>query len=274
MIAIIYDSETTGLDFEKDRIVQHGALAYDIKHRKVIEVFTMLCWEKDFPAVAAGEKVHGWNLETLLQYGRHPGVGVTEVTAMAYKHNARLIVAHNGTKYDKNMFAAEIHRCASKKYDISGEKMMATPWLDTMHHAVYPGCPNKALITVNAHHGFINMFPHDAVGDCLSLVRILQNPARNLVREMAEHAATVYSLVFADVPKGFDPKMNDRLKAKKFTWQESGEHFYEKTWLKIIPQQEFPSFSASCDFPIKLIKELQPEECYVNLVKELTEAGL
>jgi len=266
LIGLIYDTETTGLDPATDRIVQHGALVYCTTLRKVVDARTWLVWAKDFPAIAPGEKVHGWSLEALVRYGRHPEQALVELNQFVRHYNAQFVIAHNGIFYDKRMVQAEHERRVSPSE--WHEFILELPWLDTCHHSEWNGAPSKNLLTLAAYNNFINPFPHDALTDCLTINKLLQlNP--ELVRQMAATAAKNYVLVFANVPPGFNEATNKKLKAKKFVWQELNGEFYAKCWIKRLPRDDFEDFAASCDFPVNIIKDLPAADEYVNLMHNL-----
>lgn len=273
MIVFIYDTETTGLDPAVDRIVQHGLLVFDLEFGKVIDIISLLTWEKDFPVVAASGKVHGWTLPALIKYATHPGNAVNKITDAYYRYRPVAVVAHNGIKYDRNMWRAERVRCAAPEWHATIDEecvFLKLPWLDTQHHAEYEGCPNKALLTIAAHHEFLNPFPHDAVSDCFTVVSILKrNPT--LLLAMAKRAAATKSIIFANIPQGFNPANNEMVKAKGFKWQEVDGHRYDKSWIRIIERDKFAEFSSTCDFQVNLIKDIPAPDHYVALYREMSE---
>lgn len=273
MIAMIFDTETTGVDVNNDRIVQYGALIYDTVARKVLDVRSWMAWEKNYPSVAESGKIHGFTLGDLLKYGRHPLAVLTEMKQFSLQYQVELVIAHNGLKFDKPILQAEYDRQGISS--IPGMfGLVRLPWLDTVAHAEYPGSPGKNMLTLCAHHGFINPFPHDAVGDCYALAKIIANPERDLVLEMAQRAAATHSLIFANLPRL--PKQEfevvlAQVKEKKFSFENLEGHHYEKSWIKIIPLDEFASFAASCPFQVNLIKDLPPGDGYTSLVNQLIQ---
>lgn len=275
MIVFIYDTETTGLDPSVDRIVQHGLLVLDLKFNKVIDIISILAWDKDFPAVAASGKVHGWTLPCLMKYATHPGNAIARLHDAYQKYLPDAILAHNGTKYDKNMLAAEINRWCVGSEPRQPSLLLETPWLDTQHHAEYEGCPSKSLLTVAAHHEFINPFPHDAVSDCFTIVSILKrNPT--LLLSMAKRAAATKSLIFANLPQERLPRaefdvLHAKLKAAKFLWQDCEGYHYEKSWIRIIERDKFEEFASTCPFQVNIIKDIPAPDHYDVLYREMSE---
>lgn len=273
MIVFIYDTETTGLDPAVDRIVQHGLLVLDLEHNKVVDILTILAWEKDFPVVASSGKVHGWTLPCLMKYATHPGNAVQKITAAYYQYRPVAVIAHNGIKYDRNMWRAERVRYSAEEWHATIDQecvLLRLPWLDTQHHAEYEGCPNKALLTIAAHHEFLNPFPHDAVSDCYTLVSILKrNPT--LLMQMAKRAAATKSLVFANIPPGFNPANNAMVKEKGFKWQDVDGHHYDKSWIRVVERDKFVEFASTCEFQVNVIKDIPAADEYVALYQNLSE---
>lgn len=268
MNALIYDTETTGLDPAKDRIVQHGALIYNLRAKKVVDTRSWLAFDKSFPSVADGEKVHGWNLSTLMQFGHTPEWCMMKLREFATNYGVELVIAHNGINFDRNMYSAEEARCAMAMP--LQMHLDALPWLDTLAHVTFPRCPGKSLLTINAFHGFINPFPHDAISDCLSIVKILDlNPT--LVLEMVRTAAADNLLVVANIPPDFNEARNAKLKTYGFTWKEHKGHFVDKSWIKVLPKKEFDEFRAGCEFQVNVLKDIPAADCYRNLKARLDE---
>lgn len=275
MIVFIYDTETTGLDPDNDRIVQHGLLVYDLVYDKVIDVLTILTWEKDFPVVASSGKVHGWTLPCLIRHATHPGNAIQKLREAYYRYNPVAVIGHNATKYDRSMYRAERLRLELAEHKSAAEdadEFLCLPWLDTQHHAEYDGCPNKALLTIAAHHEFLNPFPHDAVSDCFTLVSIFKrNPT--LILTMAKRAAATMSVIFANIPQGINVALNAQLKLRKFSWQECDGEFYQKSWIRKIERERFDDFVKDFNFeyPINIIKDIPAPDKYVALYRDLSE---
>lgn len=281
MNGLIYDTETTGLDHNKDRIVQHGCLVWDSLHDKVVEARSFLAYNNDFPCVADQEKTHGWNLQLLKKYGRNPYNCLTDINELCRDYQIGFVVAHNGIHFDKRMFLAEVKRAMGIEMEREvtiANSILTVPWLDTQHHVNWP-C-SKSLLTVAAHTGFINPFPHEALSDCYTLASLLTK-IPGMLYGMAQEAAEIRSVVFANVNTdarqiGWDAvkPLNEKLKLKGFKWEEVEGNRYEKSWIKIIKRKDFVQFTSTCDFPVNIIKDLPPADEYVRLVQAFTNMGV
>lgn len=281
MNGLIYDTETTGLDPSRDRIVQHGCLVWDSIHDKVVEARSFLAYNNDFPCVADQEKTHGWSLQLLKKYGRNPSNVLADINELFRDYQISFVVAHNGIHYDKRMFLAEVKRAMNIEMEREvtiNHSILTVPWLDTQHHFPWP-C-SRSLLTVAAHTGFINPFPHDALSDCFTLASLMTK-IPNMLFRMAEEAALTRSIIFANVnndPKqiGWDAvkSINQKLKEKGFKWEEVEGHRYEKSWIRIIKRRDFVDVTRLCDFPVNIIKDLPPSDEYVNLVQAFTNMGM
>lgn len=271
MIAFIYDSETTGLNPEVDRIIQHGILVYDLDLDKIIDARTWLCWTREFPNVAESGKTHGFTLAGLIRHAVHPLRAINDIEGLYYKYKPVCFIAHNGCKFDKNILRAERARGCSEPHQVDEVPMMMLPWLDTLAHATYPGCPNKALITIAAFHGYINPFAHEALADCYTLAHIIARKP-TLILEMAKVAASTMSVIFANIPPGVNKANNDMVKSKGFRFQDWDDHHYEKSWIKVIRREDYPTFSEEClatGFQTNIIKDIPPPDANVELLVKL-----
>lgn len=271
MIVFVYDTETTGLEPEAHRIIQHGVVAYDIVHRKAVDFLSILVWGPDYPAVAESKKVHGWEKGLLEKYATTNYKALSLLSDFYSKYHPIAVAAHNA-KFDFNMLAAEAKRYAAhwkKENDFECEvvyesPLQKLPWIDTV---AFPyDSPSKNLLTLCAAHGFLNPFPHNALFDAVSLCRILDNyPFQRFV----DIAAEPQMLVFARVPQDYDLERNAVLKSHGFRWKEFNGHVYPKSWIQVIPSSKFAELGSRCPFPVNLIKELPVEEKILKLKARL-----
>lgn len=268
LIAFIYDTETTGVT-DSDRVVQHAVAVYDLQLNRVIDSRTWLVWESDF-IVADSKKWHGWDASTLKLYGTFPMLALSDLDTLYRKYSPVCVIAHNA-EFDYGMLAREARRTV--RWQEHSFDMLKLPWLCTVKDAEYPGCPSKNLLTLTAFHGFLNPLAHDAIFDCFSLSKILSmNPG--MVLRMAQSAAEIYSIVFANIPPKFDEAMNKKVKSVDFKWQElEHKYFYEKSWIRKIKKSEYPEFKDKCEkelgFTVNIITDIIPGPQFAELAKTL-----
>jgi DNA polymerase III epsilon subunit-like protein len=97
MLVLGLDIETTGLDFEKDEIVEIGAVLWDTQTSKPISVVSLLISDNEMLITEDSQKIHGISKQDC-QYG----VLLTEAmgTVMGMWQHAEFVVAHNGRQFD------------------------------------------------------------------------------------------------------------------------------------------------------------------------------
>ena len=101
MLVLGLDVETTGIDIKTLRVIELGAVLYDIDFNTPVDILTALIREKDMPEKLDPkiEKLTGITTEMLEKYGKNPAVVFERFFEMYQK--ADCVIAHNGNKFDK-----------------------------------------------------------------------------------------------------------------------------------------------------------------------------
>ncbi len=156
---VIFDTETTGLDSELDRIIEFGALK--IVGGVIIDTF------ESFVQTDIELPEHIVNLTGITQAML---IGQPDISAVLPKFlefiRGSIIVAHNA-EFDMGMLKASANRLG---YELTW------PCFCTVKLArrVLPGLPNYKLGTLTEHFQLTNDASHRAVGDVKVLNTILQ----------------------------------------------------------------------------------------------------
>lgn len=131
---------------------------------------------------------------------------------IAYSH---VIVAHNGTGFDKPMYEAHCKRLQTDPFQ--------RVWIDTCLDVPYPeSITTRKLIHLAAEHGFLNPFAHRAFADVLTMLKILDCYD---IHEVLESAKQPTLTIRANVSYA------DREKAKARGYRWDGE---KKEWRKAV----------------------------------------
>lgn len=174
MIILSFDTETSGLDPQKDRVVEFGAYVWDTEKDK-----NVLCegvyFKIPFKMSDDVMKIHHISNETV----QNEGVLFEEYADRAYKMLSRadVIVGHN-IEFDINMMDAEFLRV--------GMRMPETQWIDTMILARrwYPSLkeimPSKSLGKVSNFFMLPAFDAHRAFDDCKRTMEILFEICKDL----------------------------------------------------------------------------------------------
>lgn len=274
MLAAIIDKETTGLNPLVDRVIQYAIVIYDVFKKKTIDYRSWLVYQDGFEV--AQEKTHGWDLATLKSHGKDPATVLCDIQGFVRSYRPRFVLAHNGINFDRNFLREEVARAAKEEFlreYLSNFDLVTLPWIDTLHHKDYPGCPGKALLTLAAHHGFLNPFPHNALFDCVTLAKIIEQYD---ILEFVSKAAEASYIVAAGGLPPYDwktaPALNSKLKELGFKFENHKGHHFEKTWFQVVPASKFHGLMQSSQgiCSPNIIKEILAPDEVLQLYKELT----
>jgi len=275
---LIYDCETTGLDKEKDRIIQHGGVIFNFYTKKILNVFSCLVYDPSFPEITKEiERITGWNQADLIRFGVLPIVAIDRLTSFYNEYNIEAVVAHNGRGYDREMLDMEIKRstfertnssqriCFTDNFDFS--QVVDLPWLDTMVDIQYPVTKKKDLLTIAAAHEFLNPFPHNATFDCVTVAKILMKYSLKEIVEGAYNNVGRKRFV-VKCHCHYDEK--DRFKALGYKWKELDNKVYENSWVRKIYADEFGlELEATKPANLEVLEEIQPDERILALYESL-----
>ncbi len=153
---VVYDTETTGLDVNKDEIVQLSAIKTG-EGGKILDTLDLLI----MPTIEIEEgaqKTHGFDLEYLKTHGAITAMEALErFSAFSY---GCVLVGHNNLAYDKPLVARQFKENALLTPDVKAE-------YDTLMLAkqFYPQFDNYKLSTLCEYFSVVNECAHNALGD-------------------------------------------------------------------------------------------------------------
>lgn len=238
------DFETTGLNTATDRIVEIGAVLWDVEKKKPLVTLNFFVRDQGFPIMPAEvTKVNGITEDMLIEFGECPTQVYHYLNDFCRKHSVDYLVAHNAENFDKPMLMAELARYAGI-YDLLKEK----PWIDTRADIPFPIEPiSRRLNHLASDHGFINPFQHRAVFDVLTMLRILSNYDMNAILEYQK-------IPFVTVQAMVDYDNRHLAKEARFSWENIGEKKYLRQWVKRIKKNLLEQERASYKFKIREIQ--------------------
>lgn len=211
------DLETANLetDPEKNRILEIGAVLFDVVLQKPLEIHNVLIKPyNDIPIDPDGARKHGITDEVL------EAVGLPLLIASNAAIGQRIVpdafMAHNAS-FDKPLLMS-----AGLSSPYAG-----IPWIDTMYDIPFPDdIKTRNLTHLAAEHGFVNPFPHRAASDVLTMVRIAAHylADEDAVDAVMESAMSPVVDVIAVV------NYDNRQKAKdhKFMWDPTRKEWYKR----------------------------------------------
>jgi DNA polymerase-3 subunit epsilon len=162
------DLETNGLDVQKCAVVEIGLCLWDTDRHVSLRTAGFLVNDTASPTYgdwAVCEKLSGITKADIDQFGIDPKQ--TYTTFRDFTKSADIILAANGLKFDKLVIDAY-----KRRYKIDTAEC---PWLDLYQFPFPDTCKHRNLLYLAAYYGFINPFPHRALSDTLTMMKIASN---------------------------------------------------------------------------------------------------
>jgi len=113
MREIIFDTETTGLDSSKDRIIEIGALEYDVNRFPTGRKFHHYINPDGMKMPSEAQKIHGITDAMLADKPRFADI----VDEFLHFTDGALLIAHNAM-FDLGFINAELGRCGKRPIDV------------------------------------------------------------------------------------------------------------------------------------------------------------
>lgn len=159
------DFETTGLDPEKDNVIEVGAVIWDTEiHQPLVIDNFFVNW--GVPITEEVTKLNGVHDSYVEEYGLYQGAALDRLLRLMARVEA--IVAHNGEVFDKPFYKDWYKRLCP------GLEPREQLWIDTKNDLDYPeDLTTRKLTYLAAEHGFLNPFAHRAVFDVLTMMILL-----------------------------------------------------------------------------------------------------
>lgn len=239
MLILGLDFETTGFEHEKDdRITEVGAVLWDTEQRNPVRILSELVMydpEGIPPLSEEVMRVTGLNHEIINEHG----LGMTQI--LNYKGfqsmltSAEYLVAHNAP-FDRAFLEKELN-LVNESWK---PQMKHFKWIDTrtdLPREAYLKGKSTALGYLAADHGFINPFPHRAVTDVLTMLKLMSlYDFDEIVKRSEAPTVTVVAQV------SFEQK--DKAKNAGFHWN-------KPHWQMNVKECDLQELAEKWDFPVK-----------------------
>lgn len=254
MILCFLDIETTGLDFEKDKITELAYVIQDMNFEKPYKIYSQFLFSEDYPAITEEINVlTGITDYHLQKAGVQPATAFFELERDLKHFEVDFIIAHNGANFDRpfllKKLLQEIPESESEKGDLRGFlRLRGLPWLDTQHDVVYPDSfTSRRLTHLAAEYGFLNPFPHNAIFDVFTMMKVFANQdcedmiARSLEPWVVLQAHTSYD-------------ERELAKKRRFRWESLGDKVYPKMWVKRVKKSDVDKEIKDAPFTISIVE--------------------
>lgn len=231
MIVLGLDIETNGLDINNAEIVELGMVLWDTDKNKALRLENLLITNISIPIEVTA--IHGITEEDVNRFGIP--ISNAMIYLQEYISKCDYIVAHNGNNFDKPI----IERIFKREMGIAIEGIFCAKWIDTMIDIEYPENMNtRKLSYLATEHGFINPFPHRAVFDVMTMLRVVScYDFSKIVQSSNEPMVTIFANV----------SFEDRQKAKDrgYFWDAA-----KKKWFKQLKQSKLDIEKQEAEFSV------------------------
>jgi DNA polymerase-3 subunit epsilon len=237
MLLIGIDFETTGMSPEKHAVIEVGAILWDTDLRAPIRVIGYLVNpRKDCEWDPEAMAKNGLSQELCQKYGYEDERALKQL--LVWYQQAEIACAHNGTKFDRPFFSAW---CAHYGYDDQPKKL----WIDTDTDIDFSRGQSHHLDYMAADHRFLNPFPHRAVFDVMTMLKIMdEHDCAKIIESAKEPKIIVQALVSFE---------NNNL-ARVRNYRPHYEDGRFKAWLKTINQRDYAKEAEEAGFPVRIFK--------------------
>lgn len=170
MKLFLFDLETSGIDVNTVRILEHGFIIWDTSYKKPVSMGSAIWWDIGYPLEwKEAEKVNGISPEYAKKFGNAPSIMLEALESLISQCD--YMVAHNGKSYDLPLLQAEAKRHGNYP------SIMSKPIIDTKE-LPYAHAPRSKHLGHLAYDLRVFHDPaekHSALFDCQLMLGILKS---------------------------------------------------------------------------------------------------
>lgn len=242
MIVLGFDMETTGLDVQNDHAIEIGAILYSTGQQRSLESAGFLV-KTDKQISKFITDLTGITNSATQKFGYDSKDALETVIDMVNQADA--IVGQNVKRFDKRLIEAWAAR--------EGLKFPEKLWIDT--RTDLPGVESKTLTYMAADHGFLNLFPHGALTDVQTCLKIVSMYDIDVVVARAKEPTVILK---AHV--GFEN--NSLAKARKYGWYDDKKG--TKFWYKVVKQSDVAVETSHGEFNVTFVTDVPVEKLWYS----------
>jgi DNA polymerase III epsilon subunit-like protein len=182
MKIVIFDFEATGLDTETAEPIELGLAVYDFASQRLIKSQSELMYHPSYPQITPKiQRLTNISLDHLMSDSILPHDGILKLAETIQKYDG--IAGHNIKGYDLKI----LERLLIKYFDLPIQTLVHNKLvIDTMTDLPYPlEIKRRDLVSLAAHHGFLNPFPHRALPDAMSTMKLMSLYPFDEVKQLA-----------------------------------------------------------------------------------------
>lgn len=241
MLLLSLDFETSGLDRNSDRVIEVGAVLYSTAQDRSLMTQGFLV-DNEIPVSAEITEL------TSIKKGMIDKFGVSSKTGLSMLLNmidlSEAIVGQGIARFD--LFFLKNWALREK------EEVPARLVIDT--ETDLPGVQSKKLSYMAADAGFLNPFPHQAVADCMTVLRLISDFN---IDDVVVRAKSPIVTLGANV--SFDN--NQQAKKRGYRWEPG-----RKVWYKVMKELDVEREAKEAPFDVSRI---EPIDMYTDSMVRL-----
>ncbi len=224
---VVYDTETTGLDLDKDEIIQLSAIKIDAQG-EIVDTINLFI-QPTIEISEGAKQTHGLDFEEIS--ARNAITAKEGLQIFSSFVSGSVLVGHNNLAYDKLLISRQLRENNLPPLKIVGE-------FDTLLLAkrFYPQLSNFKLDTLCRNFSIVNEHAHDALGDITATAQCLVR----IIREAIYPTIAARREIVAKYAPKFEKFYNfyEELRARFDNGEELVEYVAERLYLrKIYPTQ-------------------------------------
>jgi DNA polymerase-3 subunit epsilon len=247
-----FDIETTGLDFEKDRVTEFAWIIKDIGDPKFMCAQTFFIYDEAFQPPFSDENSALTKITSKHVKGRS-----TPLADALYRFEADLrgldveaLVGHYAFNFDRPFLASKIKKQLPELSDgLSNFSLLQTlPLIDTRDDIEYPAnFKSRSLTHVAAELGFLNPFPHSALFDVATCLKVLECFD---VEKVFARSKEPWVIIRAMV--SYDDR--ELAKVRRYQWEKLGDCQFPKMWVKRVKASEVQKEVSEATFLVQVLE--------------------
>jgi len=238
------DLETTGLDVKEDRIIEMAYVLWDTDRSVPLGIESSLLSMGKGRLSAEITAITGIHDQDLRDLGMDPQNELRKLVTTCMVLKPEYIIAHNGEQFDHPFLSNELRR-----HEVNISQFDEIPWIDTRYDLPFAKAPrSRRLEHLALDAGFINPFPHRAVTDVLTMLKVM---GQFDFQDVLEYSAIPWIVVEAVV--GYHGRQ--LAKDQRYMWQQIDGKVYKGKWVKKIKSNRLEEEQKTCDFEVVHIKE-------------------
>lgn len=241
MILLGLDVETTGLDTRLSEITEVGWAIFDTNNWDKPFVLKSMLMNIESSIPQDISDLTGITNALLTRAGRPAATVINELLVDYVSFKVDAFVAHNA-KFDRAFIETAVRK--------NGLTLPDWHWIDTKAHIDFPKrIRQRSLISLAAEHGFLNPFPHAAVFDVFTMMKILSKyDIEKVFSASKEPVILVQALV--------DFENKNLAKERGYSWEKWDDVIYPKKWVKALRQSQVEEEVKAAKFTIQTIGAL------------------